>query len=138
LAHPQVTLTQAVLSRLAEAGAMVVAIDSQHLPAAITLPLQTHSLQTERLGLQVTLKPVPRKRLWRQIVQAKIRAQGTLLKELYGSDGGLLASAIRVRSGDPDNLEAQTARRYWGLLFRVRSFDAALTPWNRVQIRIGI
>ncbi|MFT3859228.1 MAG: CRISPR-associated endonuclease Cas1 [Aquabacterium sp.] len=25
--------------------------------------------------------------------------------------------ASKVRSGDPDNLEAQGARRYWGLLF---------------------
>ncbi len=84
LAHPQVTLTHAVLSRLAEVGAMVVAIDDRHLPVAITLPLQSHSLQTERLELQIKLKPVPRKRLWKQIVQAKIRAQGALLKELYG------------------------------------------------------
>jgi CRISPR-associated protein Cas1 len=117
LAHSQVTLTQAVLSQLAEAGAMVVAIDNHYLPVAITLPLQTHSLQTERLEMQVTLKPVLRKRLWRQIVQAKIRAQGELLKELYSSDSGLIATAARVRSGDPDNLEAQVARRYWSLLF---------------------
>jgi len=128
LAHPQVTLTQAVLSRLAEAGAMVVAMDSHYLPAAITLPLQTHSLQTERLGMQVTLKPVSRKRLWRQIVRAKIRAQGTLLKELYGSDGGLIASATRVRSGDADNLEAQAARRYWSLLFPGSNFRRGADP----------
>jgi CRISPR-associated protein Cas1 len=117
LAHPQVTLTQAVISRLAEAGAMLVTIDSRYLPVAMTLPLQTHSLQTERLASQTGLKPVTQKRLWRQIVQAKIRAQGSLLKELRGSDGGLIASAARVRSGDPDNLEAQAARRYWGLIF---------------------
>ena len=117
LAHPQVTLTQAVVSRLAEAGAMVVTIDHRYLPIAMTLPLQAHSLQTERLAAQAGLKPVTRKRLWRQIVQAKIRAQGTLLKELHGSDGGLIATSARVRSGDPDNLEAQAARRYWGLIF---------------------
>jgi CRISPR-associated protein Cas1 len=117
LAHPQVTLTQAVVSRLAEAGAMLVTIDHTYLPVAMTLPLQAHNLQTERLAAQVGLKPVTRKRLWTQIVQAKIRAQGSLLKELYGSDGGLTATANRVRSGDPDNLEAQTARRYWGLIF---------------------
>lgn len=117
LAHPQVTLTQAVLSRLAEAGAMVVTIDHHYLPVSMTLPLQAHSLQTERLATQASLKPVTRKRLWKQIVQAKIRAQGNLLKELHGSDGGLIATAARTRSGDPDNLEAQAARRYWGLIF---------------------
>ena len=117
LAHPQITLTQAVVSRLAEAGAMLVTIDSHFLPVAVTLPMQVHSLQTERLATQTGLKPVLRKQLWRQIVQAKIRAQGRLLKELHGSDEGLIATAARVRSGDPENLEAQTARRYWGFIF---------------------
>jgi CRISPR-associated protein Cas1 len=106
LAHPQVTLTQAVISRLAEAGAMLITIDHNYLPVAMTLPLQAHSLQTERLAAQAELKPVIRKRLWTQIVQAKIRAQGSLLKELHGSDSGLIATAARVRSGDPDNIEA--------------------------------
>lgn len=117
LAHPQVTLTQAVISRLAEAGAIVVTIDNHFLPVSMTLPLQVHSLQTERFATQAGLRPVTRKRLWRQIVQAKICAQGTLLKELRGSDGGLIATAGRVRSGDSENLEAQAARRYWGLIF---------------------
>lgn len=128
LAHPQVTLTQAVLSRLAEVGAITVAIDSQHLPAVITLPLQTHCIQTERLQSQVNLKPIARKRLWQQIVRAKIRAQGNLLKELYGSDGGLIPASSRVRSGDADNIEAQMARRYWGLLFPGIRFRRGADP----------
>jgi CRISPR-associated protein Cas1 len=128
LAHPQVTLTQAVISRLAEAGAMVVTIDGRYLPVAMTLPLQAHSLQTERLAAQTTLKPVIRKRLWTQIVQAKIRAQGDLLKELRGSDEGLIATAARVRSGDPENLEAQVARRYWGLIFADPKFRRGADP----------
>jgi CRISPR-associated protein Cas1 len=128
LAHPQVTLTQAVVSRLAEAGAMVVTIDHRYLPVAMTLPLQAHSLQTERLAAQAGLRPVARKRLWRQIVQAKIRAQGRLLKELRGSDEGLIAMAARVRSGDPENLEAQAARRYWGLIFGDAKFRRGADP----------
>ncbi len=122
LAHPQVTLTEAVLSRLAEAGAMVVTIDRYYLPVAMTLPLQVHSLQTERLAAQIALGVTKRKQLWQQIVKAKIRAQGALLKELRSSDEGLTASALRVRSGDPDNLEAQSARRYWGKLFGESKF----------------
>jgi CRISPR-associated protein Cas1 len=70
LAHPQVTLTQAVVSRLAEAGAMLVTIDHRYLPIAMTLPLQEHSLQTERLAAQANIKPAIRKRLWQQIIQA--------------------------------------------------------------------
>jgi len=128
LAHPQVTLTQAVISRLAEAGAMVVTIDHNYLPVAMILPVQAHSLQTERLAVQANLKLVLQKQLWKQIVQAKIRAQGSLLKELRGSDEGLIATAARVRSGDPDNLEAQAARRYWGLVFGDAKFRRGADP----------
>jgi CRISPR-associated protein Cas1 len=122
LAHPQVTLTQAVFSRLAEAGAIVVTIDSQYRPAAMSVPLQANTLQSERIAAQASLSPVRRKQLWTQIVKAKIRSQANLLRELYGSDGGLEPMRRRVRSGDPDNMEAQAARRYWGLIFDDKSF----------------
>lgn len=117
LAHPQVSLTQAVLSRIAESGGSVVTIDGNFLPASMLLPVQTHFVQTERFARQIELTLPTRKRLWKQIIRAKIVAQGTLLKELHGSDGGLIPMAARVRSGDPDNLESQAARRYWSLLF---------------------
>ena len=40
-----------------------------------------------------------------------------MLEEFAGADCGLRALAPRVRSGDPDNIEARAARRYWSLLF---------------------
>jgi len=62
--------------------------------------------------------PLPlRKRIWRQIVRAKIRAQAATLTQLHGSDFGLRALAPHVRSGDPANVEARAARRYWPRLF---------------------
>jgi CRISP-associated protein Cas1 len=117
IAHPQVSLTQAVLSRIAETGGSVVTIDGNFLPASMLLPVQAHFLQTERFARQIELGLVLRKRLWQKIVRAKIVAQGQLLRQLHGSDGGLVPLAARVRSGDPDNLEAQAARRYWALVF---------------------
>lgn len=122
LAHPQVTLSQAVLSRIAEAGGSVVTIDGQFLPASMQLPVQAHFLQTERFAKQMQLSLPLRKRLWQQIVRAKIRAQGELLKELHGSDAGLIAMSARVRSDDIGNLEAQAARRYWPHLFADTKF----------------
>jgi CRISPR-associated protein Cas1 len=117
LAHPQVTLSQAVLSRIAEAGGSVVTIDDKYLPASMQLPVQAHFLQTERFARQMQLSLPSRKRLWQQIVRAKIRAQGELLKELNETDAGLVAMSARVRSDDTGNLEAQAARRYWPLVF---------------------
>jgi CRISP-associated protein Cas1 len=117
LAHPQIVLSQAVLSKIAEAGGSVVTIDGKFLPASIQLPVQAHFLQTERFAKQMRLSLPTQKRLWQQIVRAKIRAQGELLQELRGIDGGLVAMAARVRSDDAGNLEAQAARRYWAQIF---------------------
>ena len=108
LAHPQVTLSQAVLSGIAAAGGAVVTIDEAFLPASMLLPLQAHYVQTERFAAQVRLGLPARKRLWKEIVIAKIRAQGGLLKEIHGADSGLAAMAARVRSGD---LEPRSASR---------------------------
>ncbi len=58
-----------------------------------------------------------RKRLWQQIVCAKIKAQAAALVELHGDDNGIAVLATHVRSGDPKNLEARAARRYWPRLF---------------------
>ncbi|MBS1815956.1 MAG: type II CRISPR-associated endonuclease Cas1 [Acidobacteria bacterium] len=122
LSHPQVTLSQAVLSRIAEAGGSVITIDGNFLPVSMLLPVQSHFIQTERFANQMELSLPSRKRLWQQIVRAKIKAQGELLRELHGSDHGLIAMAARVRSGDQGNLEAQAARKYWGLVFGSKSF----------------
>lgn len=117
LAHPQVTLSQAVLSRIAEAGGSVVTIDGNFLPASMMLPVQAHFIQTERFAKQMQLSLPSRKRLWQQIVRSKIKAQGELLRELHSNDNGLIAMSARVRSDDAGNLEAQAARKYWGVLF---------------------
>lgn len=122
LAHPQISLSQAVLSRIAEAGGSVVTINGNFLPASMLLPVDSHFIQTERFAKQMQLSLPTSKRLWQHIVRAKIKAQGELLRELHGNDHGLIAMSSRVRSGDEGNLEAQAARKYWALLFGNRSF----------------
>lgn len=117
IAHPQVTLTQAVLSRIAVNGGTVVTCDDKYLPASMLLPVQAHYIQSERFTKQIEMTLPLRKRLWKTIVQAKLRAQGFLLTELQGNDGGLIPMAARVQSGDKGNLESVAARRYWPLIF---------------------
>ncbi|HEX5482902.1 MAG TPA: type II CRISPR-associated endonuclease Cas1 [Terriglobia bacterium] len=115
-AHPQVSFTLAVVAGLARAGALFVACDDKRQPAAMMLPLITHHLQTERYAAQARLGLPPRKRLWQQIVRAKIAAQARVLEERAGKDHGLRAMSERVRSGDPGNAEARAARIYWPAL----------------------
>lgn len=115
--HPRVSFTHAALAALATAGVMVVCSDEKRMPAAMLLPVNGNYIQTERFRRQAQISEPTRKRLWQQLVQAKIKAQAMNLAELGRPDEGMLLMVGRVRSGDPENLEAQAARRYWSRLF---------------------
>lgn len=117
LSAHQSTISQAALAGIAEAGGSVIVCDDRFMPTAMLLPLDSHYVQTERLGAQIKASEPTRKRIWRGIVKAKVSAQADLLEELHGSDYGLRALLARVRSGDSSNVEAQAARAYWSRLF---------------------
>ncbi|MBU6165222.1 MAG: type II CRISPR-associated endonuclease Cas1 [Alphaproteobacteria bacterium] len=109
--------TQAVFIECLAAGATIIVTGRDHLPAGMMLPLAGHHTLTERHRAQADAGEPLKKRLWQALVAAKLRQQGRLLAQVHGHDGGLTALAGRVRSGDPDNLEAQGAQRYWPRLF---------------------
>ena len=101
---------------------MVVTTDARHQPVGMLLPLSAHTLQTERFNAQSALSQPVRKQLWKQLIQAKIRWQAKILHDVTGSDTLLAGLVGKVRSGDPDNIEAQAARRYWSRLFPQGTF----------------
>ena len=111
------TYTQAVFIELLEAGATVMVTGRDHLPAGMMLPLDAHHIQTERHRAQVEASEPTKKRAWQALIRCKIAQQGAVLSHFTGEHGGLLPMVSRVRSGDPDNLEAQAAQRYWPRLF---------------------
>ena len=116
ISHPQVTYSQSVLAGLAEANVAFVACDARHMPVAMLLPLVGHTTQCERFAQQAAASLPTCKRLWQQIVRAKIRAQARALHDLRGDHQGLPDLRSHVRSGDPTNVEAQAGRRYWRAL----------------------
>lgn len=122
LSHPQISITQPALSALAAAGAMLITCDAARLPVGMQFPLQGNFVQTERMAAQIAASAPMKKRVWRDLVVAKVRSQGAALHSLHGSDGDLFVLANQVRSGDPANIEARAARRYWPLLFADASF----------------
>jgi CRISP-associated protein Cas1 len=134
LAHPQITCTQAVLSELAACGGVLVTCDGKRLPIGMQLPLQSHHVQSERFLAQAQAKLPLRKRLWQEIVQAKVRLQGALLMQLRGTDAGLFALVHAVQSGDTTNIEARAARRYWQRLFPGTDFHRDRDAPNQNQL----
>jgi CRISPR-associated protein Cas1 len=101
------------LVTLAQSDAVLVICGPNHLPAAVLLPLADHSQIIWRIGEQVAVSRPRRKRLWKQLVQAKIRAQAANVPTDWPAHAKLLDLARQVRSGDPSNIEAQAARIYW-------------------------
>jgi CRISPR-associated protein Cas1 len=69
-------------------------------------------MQGARIESQAAASRPTRKRLWPQVGQAKITAQAATLKQFGASPVGLNHMVGRVRSGDPNNVEAQAAQRY--------------------------
>lgn len=111
-------LTGAVLERLAEEGVPVV-VCRRHQPVGWLTSLAAHERVTARQEAQMAATLPLRKRLWAELIEAKVANQATVLA-MAGRDGDaarLRFLADNVRSGDPDNKEAQAATVYWRSLF---------------------
>ena len=109
--------TQAVFLELLASGATIMVTGRDHLPAGMMLPFDAHHVQTKLHRAQVEAGEPVRKRAWQTIVRAKIAQQAAVLAHFTGDHGGLARMVRRVRSGDPENIEAQAAQRYWPRLF---------------------
>lgn len=111
------TYSNNLLLALAERGAGLVLCGPNHSPVAWLWPLEGHHTQAMRMAAQLSAPGPLAKQLWRMIVQSKIRQQAAALEILGKAGAGFDLLARRVRSGDPANVEAQAAKRYWPLLF---------------------
>lgn len=117
LQHPAIVITQAVIVACQKTNAVVILCDERHLPYSIMLPLtEGNTLHSRILREQVSINGPTRKRIWKQIVQTKIREQVVTLN-LSGKDSiGIERMLGKVKAGDRENHEAQAAQRYWPLL----------------------
>jgi CRISPR-associated protein Cas1 len=120
LSANQASVSKNLLVALAEQNAAVICCDKRYLPASITLPYSGNYESAHRMRSQVDAGRPLRKQLWQRIIKEKIANQASVL-EWRGQDKAARAveSLVRrVRSGDPDNMEAQAARRYWSVVVR--------------------
>lgn len=101
---------------LAARGVPVILCGPNHRPAAVVWPVDGHHAQAGRMSDQARASAPLKKRLWQQLIQSKILAQAATLAAVGAEAGGFRLLARKVRPGDPDNVEAEAARRYWPLL----------------------
>ena len=111
------TYTNNLLVALAERGAPFVLCGANHNAVGMLVTLDGHHVQAKRIEAQIGATQPTLKRLWAAIVKAKLEQQAAALEAMGASTVPLQALVGKVRSGDPDNIEGQGARRYWTLLF---------------------
>lgn len=111
-----VTWTTNLVVALAERGALMVLCAANHTPVAVCLPLDGHHAQNAHFRAQWEAGRPLLKQLWRRIVVSKITWQRSILEAHGKSAEAFDLMARRVGSGDPENVEAQAARRYWPML----------------------
>lgn len=137
LNHPEITLTHPVLSACAEYGIGLYATGHNHQPAGVFLPFLSHSRSTRMMRKQLGISKPTTKQAWAEIVRRKIENQAACLTRSARPGAERLASyARRVRSGDPDNLEAQAAAFYFAQLFG-NDFNRADAHWTNAALDYG-
>ena len=117
LENQQTNITLPLLNALAESEVQVVICNNKGMPSAMIQNMDSNNLQGETLRNQISCGEVLKKQLWKQVVEAKIKNQASLLNNI-GEEGNILKPFYsNVRSGDVDNREGIAARIYFQHLF---------------------
>lgn len=117
LENQQTNITLPLLNALAENEVQVVICNNKGMPNAMIQSMNSNNLQGENLRNQIACGEVLKKQLWKQVVEAKIRNQASVLSRIGENDNVLKPYYSNVRSGDPDNREGIAARIYFQHLF---------------------
>lgn len=117
LDHRQITITQALLSKLLTNNTAVITCDDTHHPTGMLFNLDGNSLQSQKFQAQIEATVPLKKQLWQQTVACKIENQAALLHREMEEYRLLLTYAKDVKSGDSENHEAKAAAYYWKRIF---------------------
>lgn len=114
----EILLTSRMLQECVDAGIVVLTTGANHHPNGCLLPFLPHSRPLKMVQRQLLASVPQKKRIWQSIIQQKIRNQSLCLEFSNKPSVSLLRSMVnRVKSGDPNNLEANAARAYFQSLF---------------------
>ena len=109
--------TNNLLVALAERCAPFVLCGANHNAVGMIVPIDGNYQQAKRYDAQINAPKPTHKRMWAEVVRARLEQQAAALEAAGAATAPLTALVRKVRAGDPDNIEAQGAQRYWRLLF---------------------
>lgn len=117
VANQMLKMTVPLLNALADNNVSVIFCDDRQMPKSMLMTLEGNTTQQESYRYQIDASEPTKKRLWKQLVETKVRNQAELLNNV-GQDGDVLKPYyMNVKSGDSDNREGAAARIYWSMLF---------------------
>ena len=126
LEHAQITISNALLSKLMLNNVVVVHCNAQHMPRSMTLALHGHTEFNERLRYQLNASVPLKKNLWQQTVERKIANQAAFFKFSGNASSKeldkLMELSRTVLSGDTQNNEGQAAAIYWNKVLGIEGF----------------
>jgi CRISPR-associated protein Cas1 len=117
LDHQQITVSQALISKLLANNVAFVTCDNTHHPTGLLLNLDGNTLQSQKFQAQVEATVPLKKQLWQQTVSVKLNNQAAMLESIRVPAKNLRNWAGEVKSGDSENHEATAAAYYWKRLF---------------------
>ncbi len=112
------SLTSSLISEVGDRNIPVIICNARFQPVSVISPLIHHNEQHVRYEAQAIAKKGVKNKVWQWIVVNKVKNQFQLLNLYHsGSSERLKRLCTGVKSGDPNNIEAQAAQVYWPALF---------------------
>ena len=117
LENQMISITLPLLNELVKNNVAVILCDNKHMPTSMLQSLDANTTQAESMKYQFGVSEPMRKQVWKQIIEAKIRNQSSVLEKTCGKGDMLKPFYMNVKSGDVDNREGLAAKVYWLNLF---------------------
>ncbi|MBI8988732.1 type II CRISPR-associated endonuclease Cas1 [Corynebacterium meridianum] len=110
----QTSISGAVLAKLSDYDIALLICNWCGVPVAGAMPWRDHTRIGARQRAQADLSLPRRKNAWARIIRAKVLGQAATVRPFSSTVSHSLSELAKgVRSGDPENVEALAAKRYW-------------------------
>ena len=80
--NAQCTISKNALQLLIENNSSVIFCNEKHMPISLLLPLDAHHIQSDRFKIQWAVGKALKKRLWKIVIEQKLKNQALLLAKL--------------------------------------------------------
>lgn len=117
LEHQQINITLPLLNALSDNNVAIIFCGENRMPNAMLMNLDSNKTQGEVYRAQLEASEPLKKNLWKQIVEAKIQNQASVLRKFNKDGAKLKPYYMNVKSGDSDNREGISAKIYWKELY---------------------